>query len=78
MTVKSFEEKGPDLVFCCAGARTAWDANALVIVPEPYGDEDPLVFTVAIDFEGGSALRIRYCPFCATPVTPSEPRAQRP
>lgn len=74
MTIQTFDDKGPEMTFCCDGARNAWDADAIVIVPEPHGDDEPLVFTAAIDYEGGSALRIAFCPFCGVPVVPSTPQ----
>lgn len=71
MTIQISDDKGPELAFCCDGARVAWDADALVIVPEPHGEDDPLVYTAALNYEGGAALRIAFCPFCAKPVQPS-------
>lgn len=73
MKIQSSLDKGPEIEFCCEGAKSAWAADALVIVPKPHGDDEPVVFTAAIDYEGGSALMINFCPFCGTAVTPSEP-----
>lgn len=73
MKILLSQDKGPEIEFCCQGAKSAWAANALVIVPQPHADDEPIVFTAAIDFEGGSALMISYCPFCGVKVTPSEP-----
>lgn len=70
------ENNQPYFQFCCEEANTAWKSDALVIVPVPYGDHDPLIFTAAIDFEGGSALQIRFCPFCGLPVQRSFPIPQ--
>lgn len=74
MVVHSYPDKGPEIEFCCEGARKAWDADALVIVPEPHEDGAPYRFLPAIDYEGGSALTIGFCPFCGTAATPSERR----
>lgn len=77
MVVHSDSDLKPHIEFCCPGAEAAWEADALVIVPKPYGENDPLIFTAAIDFEGGSALMIAYCPFCGKAVVPSPPLPQK-
>lgn len=63
----------PIFEFCCQRAETAWYADAVVIIPEPRDEHDPYVFTAALAYEGGPALKISFCPFCGAPVRSTEP-----